>query len=253
MLTENKFSNYLLYAVGEIILVVVGILIALQINNWNEQRIVNNKEQVLLIALRQEFNGNQKVLQKVIEINRSNIEGAKKFSSLFSPNAINVSDTLISNYFGQALMSEAIFRPSLGILNEAINSGNLSIIKNTKLRSILSSFDAELQQLRQQEEAVYEQRIVSFRTFESIGNFKTILGNIKNALSSYQLTKSHFQGSNIELLHSERFENNIVMFLGTSMYLEGSFLIPLDNRISECIEILNAEINEKNKKAQHRV
>ncbi|WP_449288538.1 DUF6090 family protein [Meishania litoralis] len=38
MLTENKFSKYLIYAIGEIILVVIGILIALQINNWNEER-----------------------------------------------------------------------------------------------------------------------------------------------------------------------------------------------------------------------
>ncbi len=37
-LTENKFSKYLLYAIGEIILVVIGILIALQVNNWNEKR-----------------------------------------------------------------------------------------------------------------------------------------------------------------------------------------------------------------------
>ena len=36
-LTENKFSKYLLYAVGEIVLVVIGILIAISINNWNEQ------------------------------------------------------------------------------------------------------------------------------------------------------------------------------------------------------------------------
>ena len=38
LLTENKFSKYLLYAIGEILLVVIGILIALQINNWNELR-----------------------------------------------------------------------------------------------------------------------------------------------------------------------------------------------------------------------
>jgi len=38
LLTENKFSKYLLYAIGEIILVVIGILIALSINNWNEER-----------------------------------------------------------------------------------------------------------------------------------------------------------------------------------------------------------------------
>ena len=40
LLIENKFSKYLLYAIGEIILVVIGILIALQIKNWNEE----NKE-----------------------------------------------------------------------------------------------------------------------------------------------------------------------------------------------------------------
>jgi hypothetical protein len=38
LLTDNKFSKYLLYAVGEILLVVIGILLALQVNNWNEQR-----------------------------------------------------------------------------------------------------------------------------------------------------------------------------------------------------------------------
>jgi hypothetical protein len=38
MLTENKFSKYLIYAIGEIFLVVIGILIALQINNGNEYR-----------------------------------------------------------------------------------------------------------------------------------------------------------------------------------------------------------------------
>ncbi|MEH6779913.1 DUF6090 family protein, partial [Maribacter arcticus] len=38
LLAENKFSRYLLYAIGEIVLVVIGILIALSINNWNENR-----------------------------------------------------------------------------------------------------------------------------------------------------------------------------------------------------------------------
>src|SRR5210317_1533014 len=37
LLTDNKFSKYLLYAIGEILLVVIGILIALQIDNWNEE------------------------------------------------------------------------------------------------------------------------------------------------------------------------------------------------------------------------
>jgi sensor domain CHASE-containing protein len=45
MINENKTGKYLKYAIGEIILVVIGILIALQINNWNEQRKQKNLEQ----------------------------------------------------------------------------------------------------------------------------------------------------------------------------------------------------------------
>ena len=42
LLSQNRFSKYLLYAIGEIVLVVIGILIALQVNNWNETK----KEQI---------------------------------------------------------------------------------------------------------------------------------------------------------------------------------------------------------------
>lgn len=55
LLSENKFSKYLLYAVGEIVLVVIGILIALGINDWNENRknetIIKNNTVLLIESL----------------------------------------------------------------------------------------------------------------------------------------------------------------------------------------------------------
>ena len=56
LLTENKFSKYLIYAIGEIILVVIGILIALQINNWNHERLNRKQEIKILIGIRDELN-----------------------------------------------------------------------------------------------------------------------------------------------------------------------------------------------------
>ena len=49
LLSENKFSKYLIYAIGEIILVVIGILIALSINNWNENKKDRKLEKEFLI------------------------------------------------------------------------------------------------------------------------------------------------------------------------------------------------------------
>jgi hypothetical protein len=55
MIKENRASKYILYALGEIILVVIGILIALQINNWNEEKKTNEKTKNSLIALRNDL------------------------------------------------------------------------------------------------------------------------------------------------------------------------------------------------------
>ena len=62
MLTENKFSKYLLYAIGEIILVVIGILIALQININNEERKDRNKEKIILETLLSDLESNKELV-----------------------------------------------------------------------------------------------------------------------------------------------------------------------------------------------
>ena len=55
LLTENKFSKYLLYAIGEIALVMMGILLALQVNNWNEHRKLQHEELTLLLEVKSNF------------------------------------------------------------------------------------------------------------------------------------------------------------------------------------------------------
>ncbi|WP_445383655.1 DUF6090 family protein [Robiginitalea sp. IMCC43444] len=70
LLTENKLSKYLLYAIGEILLVVVGILLALQINTWNEGRISKIDEQKYLKRLKQDLLRDVERLEEI----RSNYE-----------------------------------------------------------------------------------------------------------------------------------------------------------------------------------
>jgi len=76
LITENKFSKYLMYAIGEIVLVVIGILIALQVNNWNEQQKAQAKELKILKELQTDLISNEKRLVNKIEFfSRTKREG----------------------------------------------------------------------------------------------------------------------------------------------------------------------------------
>lgn len=71
LLTENKFSKYLLYAIGEIVLVVVGILIALNINNWNEGRKATKQEIKILSELKSDLETNLEELKETYNVTNS--------------------------------------------------------------------------------------------------------------------------------------------------------------------------------------
>ena len=71
---DNKPLKYLWYALGEILLVVIGILLALQINNWNQEVKNKNKELGYLRGLKEEFEAN-------LEETRINLTYNKKYLS----------------------------------------------------------------------------------------------------------------------------------------------------------------------------
>ena len=66
LLNEGKTSKYFKYAIGEIVLVVIGILIALSINNWNEYRKERLKEKKILVELESNLEANSIILQNYI-------------------------------------------------------------------------------------------------------------------------------------------------------------------------------------------
>jgi len=74
MLTENKFNKYLIYAVGEIILVVIGILIALQINNWNEKHKEGSEELKILSEIQSNLKQSFKETKSVLHQNETDLK-----------------------------------------------------------------------------------------------------------------------------------------------------------------------------------
>src|SRR5210317_368794 len=80
LIMENKTGKYLKYAIGEIVLVVIGILIALQINNWNEQRKERIQEKIFLKRFEVELNTNLENILNAISLNKSRIQRAEFLS-----------------------------------------------------------------------------------------------------------------------------------------------------------------------------
>ena len=82
LLAENRLRNYSLYAIGEILLVVIGILIALQINTWNEDRKSRSQEASLLVKLADDIASNQQQIQQTMAYDSSSLQAIEELFRL---------------------------------------------------------------------------------------------------------------------------------------------------------------------------
>ena len=87
---ENKTGKYFKYAIGEIVLVVIGILIALQINTWNQNRQDRKQEQQILTQLLNEYQNNLNQLNQKIFIRNETILSAYKLLEYRNDETLNV-------------------------------------------------------------------------------------------------------------------------------------------------------------------
>lgn len=147
LLSENKLSKYLIYAIGEIVLVVIGILIALQINNWNEYRKEQILEQQILSELKEEYKQNLLQLEQKIGMRNAIIKSSLDVLKYIDNSNFDVNrDSLIRKI--RHLGLDPTFDP---IQNDLISSGNIRLIQNNQLRKLLSSWTSDILALKEME------------------------------------------------------------------------------------------------------
>jgi competence protein ComGC len=141
LMSENKTSKYFKYAIVEIVLVVIGILIALQINNWNEKQKDIEKEQQILLSLREEFKQNIKELEFDHALNKRSLNAIVALMNFDHTNTFKT--TTIDSLLGQ-MYNYATFDARLGVMNDITSSGNLELIRDSKLKYALNQWSGEL-------------------------------------------------------------------------------------------------------------
>lgn len=148
LLSENKFSQYLKYAIGEIALLVIGILIALSINNWNEKRKENQLWENYKDNLRVEIESNFSETIRLLDWHQQKHDyGELIVKTLAEDMIVGDQDTLFAavELFGWLYSPPGYVQDVWG---ELYSTGNINLIKNDRLRSKLTVLYRKLNQYR---------------------------------------------------------------------------------------------------------
>lgn len=150
MINENRVSKYLLYAIGEIFLVMVGILLALQVSTWSKERQARKKEQVLLYELHEEFKANKGQLQEVISKHERALAAAESVIAEFP---IDITTLDMDSFFERrrGFGTRYTFNPSQGIINSLVNTSSFDLISDPELRKLLVSWNDVLADYQEEE------------------------------------------------------------------------------------------------------
>jgi hypothetical protein len=137
LLMENKTRMYFKYAIGEIMLVVIGILIALQINNWNQNRINKQLESKYCKRLLEDIREDKIMLQTTLDYSNQVIAHAKNAIAVFENSTDSNSDpvnNLIDMYQASQLQDP---NSAASTYKELIASGQINLIQNDSLKTAL--------------------------------------------------------------------------------------------------------------------
>lgn len=142
LLLEGQTGKYLKYAIGEIILVVLGILIALAINDWNDQKKNTRSELAYYCRILDDFELDKQRIKELKEESTKRIDTSKKI--LLDLDSGSKSKSYILNQFILATRSE-LYEPRDVTFKDLISSGNLKLLTDISTKNSLIQYYSELE------------------------------------------------------------------------------------------------------------
>lgn len=241
LLTENKFSKYLLYAIGEIFLVVIGILIALWINNLNNVSQKKEKGDIILSEIRENLISDTLLIQEIAVFNLQKKASLFKFLQIASEKEFTkeLNDELfqlMQGKLGNLWTYKTFYAKNIGFTN-LTSAGNIELITNIELRSQLSQYYLNLS-------SDFAAQASSLIISNSLKNyiFPKLMSNefVKN------LTGLEFQLQDIEdirLNDDEKLVSDLGLLIANIDYDAEAFS-ELKIKLTHLIEMINEELKE---------
>lgn len=243
LLSEGKTGRYFKYAIGEIILVVIGILIALQINNWNENRKNKIAETNYYCRILDDFEITKKSINESLEGITERIGISKKIIVELNKTPNNKSEIL--NDFLNTLRQN-VFVPSNIAFEDLTSSGNLKLITDITLKNKLIEYNAFLENtldLLQENRNELNKRMINYESATEFGmqEFDYLKKELGKEIVQLLPGKDWTNNKNDETF--SKFQDNLVFLV--AMYIrQEQHLSNLKDKMEEPIKLL------KNKKCK---
>ena len=238
LLAEGKTEKYLKYAIGEIVLVVIGILIALQINNWNEQRKIREAEREILQNLKSELLINKENLEKIHQRHLKVYEDGIFLLGLFNTNISNISVKKLDTILG-TFETAWSFEARDGYIKSLISSGKIDYIQNETIKSFITSFESLVIDATQ--DYVYIQRLLHERLWPNIDG-KINQSNRIRTLHIFPNFPSGSYESDYHWFFNNREMEDVVSNITSWEIGEIDDELTLMNNINNIIEIIENEL-----------
>ncbi|MEH6535893.1 MAG: DUF6090 family protein [Psychroserpens sp.] len=213
---NNKTGKYFKYAIGEIVLVVIGILIAISINNWNENRKNRISESEYYCKILSDFELDRQNIEELYKASEYKIETSKRL--LLELNSKDKAKSYLLNNYLQALRTNA-FVPSKVTITDIISSGKLSLLTNDSLKNNIIRYYVELDKL------LYQLEINRSKSLQKAFSYDD---NILFGFQNYDYVKKSLGNEILETLpvynwqfdseskYYKQFQNDLVFFVTMS-------------------------------------
>jgi len=209
---ESRFSKYALYAIGEIVLVVIGILIALQINDANDARKERAKEVHYLENIKSDLQTNIQEMDRYLAVRTGCIEAAQRIITHFEGEPITDYDSF--NADGVSIYSWQKFYQSNNTFQELVNSGNLALISNESIKTRLLDIESLYKKMKSEEDhfrfdtekLIYEPLYELMDLQQLVNNFEYRVSGGKSG-KDVILTAAYFE----DYLNSQKLKNGFAM------------------------------------------
>ena len=252
----GKTGKYFKYAIGEIVLVVVGILIAVQINTWNQNRQNRIQETLILNELLNEYTNNLDQLNSKISIRNEIFKSSFKVLVYRTDDRINlIADSL--NLHLSRILTRPTFDPELGVTNELNSSGKLYLLTNGNLRNRITAFPSLLSEVREEEMVIFnfiENTFIPFLVKEyQIGTTLIKFLEYNNLSAKHKLNNSNksiptsglFKQTDFNpLLDHPDLEDYLSQIITNTEYTNEQS-IGVKIKIEEIIQLINVELDNK--------